>query len=300
MADTTFPNSHESHLRSPAREHKLADLPHEILLLILSHFNLGTAVLASLTCKRLYFAYKDLHPNLKVSLSEHCCKGPMVQMYRSYWEASKISLGDLLENWIGPKYRRHDWSHFYFGYFNYNPLMDPPQYLLRAAYGDYPSWDGECKHYMREKEHALGMRYQDYHMAVRTNPLTGEHENILPQPFNAGKKWFKGAKRAIFADALTRTSWVEWMGFWWEHSDFFCGMAYREKLKALQMMERPVRHGIVEKVLGAGDVVGWVRRLRRQFYRRLRYKRRYNVAEDPQIGLEPFPPPLKLKIDRSA
>jgi hypothetical protein len=273
---------HEQHASS--QHVRLTDLPQEIVLLIFSHLNLGTSVLLSLTCKHLRRTFTSLHPNTKISLLEPCYTPPG-------WRNRQLV--DLLETWIGPKYRRRKWS--YSDMYHGSPSTKPPQYLLRAVYGDSPGSSYIPRPPPSEgvkKEQVLVDRYSDYHHYFRTNPETGEKERILPNPFNAGDAWHVAAKKAVIADAQTRGSWEEWMLAWRKsclfHGGSCMGLTYREKLEVLRDLERKGREGWWETGW-VGEVRGWVRLLKRRCYMSMRWGRK-------RVDTMPWPPSREIGI----
>lgn len=275
MEDKSFPCQY-----SNPPQLSLQDLPLDILILVFSHLNLGTVVLLSLTCKQLRMAYQLLYPNEKISLLEPCNELPN----------ARPILADLLSTWIGPKYRRRDWG-FERTYYRNRLSVAPPQYLLRSVYGDQPGYlfdDAWCA--VARKEHALCERYYSYYHDVRINSWTGGKEYILPYPFNRGEEWMVEAKKAVVVDAETRKSWVEWMGVWSHSYVFHEGMSYGEKLDVLQKRERMGRERWLEE-LSIGDLVDWVRKWRRRWYRS-------RHLGNPFIDVEPFPSPKEVLAER--
>ncbi|KAE9368996.1 hypothetical protein N431DRAFT_486403 [Stipitochalara longipes BDJ] len=262
----------------------LTDLPQEILLIIFSRLSLGSGVLLGLICKRLYITYKSVYPYTKVSLLEPCSKSA---------RSREIRLADLLETWIGPRYRRHDWS---YERRYYREKIAPPQYLLRKLYGDFPGYSYDTDPPPSEvtrKEHFLSERYCDYHHYFRTNSQTGERDHILPNPFNAGDEWFLDAKRAVIADAVMRRSWEEWMVAWSDRfvfrNRFYKIITYGDKLKVLQDLQAMGREGWCEKG-GVGNFKGWVRRWRRRWHRS-------RHLGNPFIDMKPYPPSRELSME---
>ncbi len=255
------PNStHQRELDTP-HEYPitLTDFPYEILVFIISHLDLGTATFLSTTCKTLHLAYKSIHQEKKVSLLERCyAPDGRVRAY----------LGDMLESWMEPQYRRMDWSTS----FNLlDPEHTPPQYLNRKVYGDRAGQPGDE---LWEKENALFWRYMDYHdCEVVTNAsrgfaakLTLRREAILPHPFNKCEDWDVEAKRAVIEDANLRRypDWCQWVAFW-QDAEIFRRISLQEKLRVLQEMEAKYRTRSRLSGVIPVDVRGWLKRQRRLF-----------------------------------
>ncbi|PMD29454.1 hypothetical protein L207DRAFT_520953 [Hyaloscypha variabilis F] len=255
------PNStHQRELGTP-HEYSitLTDFPYEILVFIISYLDLGTAIFLSTTCKSLHLAYKSIHQEKKVSLFEKC-----------YAPDGRVCayLGDMLESWMKPQYRRMDWSTS----FNLlDPEHTPPQYLNRKVYGDRA---GKCGDEIWEKENALFWRYMDYHdCEVVTNlsrgfaaKLTLRRETILPHPFNKGEDWDAEAKRAVIEDAHARRypDWCQWVAFW-QDAEIFRRISLPEKLTVLQEMEAKYRTRSHLSGVIPGNLRGWVKKQRRLF-----------------------------------
>jgi hypothetical protein len=155
----------------------------------------------------------------KVSLYERCgVKGK---------NGRQLTLGDLLESWMGPRYRRRVWQ---FNPIQNDPALLPPQFLLRDVYGHRIG----C-----EEENALAKRYLEYSEFKRN--IGRDTIYILPHPFNKGTFWYAQALEAIKNDAKETRGralwhWNAWMSFWMS-SETFGSMTYMEKLKVLQWFE---------------------------------------------------------------
>ena len=243
----------------------LSDLPHEILVFVVSYLDLGTASFISTTCTRLYFAYKELHPSTKVLLSERCYNSS--GMHHAY-------LSDMLESWMNSHYRRKTWR--LSAPSLPDPSWAPPQYLRRDIYG---STEGTYGDKFWKKENDLFERYSDYHVYERRNETTGKREKILPHPFNRGERWCREAKEAVFADARTREAWQSWLEFWKE-SSIFQKISYIEKLKVLQRLEGPPgSFSVLENIRLVTK--GWLRRKRKAFL--------YWVCDLPDMTTLPDP-----------
>jgi hypothetical protein len=72
----------------------------------------------------------------------------------------------------------------------------------------------------------------------------------LPYLFNAGEEWTVEAKKAVIADADTKTSWVDWMRFWNHSYVFHEDISYGEKLEELRKSEITGRQEWLERVGG--------------------------------------------------
>jgi hypothetical protein len=119
--------------------------------------------------------------------------GYIVLGQRALW------LGELVENWMGPKYRpvERDYRSQSFS------ACHSAFFLRREVYGD-----GNIS---SPEESALHARYDDWQkMSVRTG---GYLRHLLPSPHNKGKAWSHEARATILRDVETHEDWTEWMNF---------------------------------------------------------------------------------------
>jgi hypothetical protein len=196
-----------------------------------------------LTCRKLYNFSKYKYPG-KISLWE--CSPSNKQEARS-------TLGDLLEQWMGPRYRRRIWTLDSIAKAHSFRL---PQYLIRDIYG---AAGGPA-------EIALAKRYLDYYSS-RWVTEQGE-VYILPYPFNKGEDWYSEAFKCIKNDAKyfhgrDLWHWNAWMSFWMPF-DVFWRVSYMDKLRVLQWFEykewvesmEVAGYGLLRKPSGA-DKLCW-------------------------------------------
>jgi len=137
------------------------------------------------------------------------------------------TLADLLEQWVGPRYRRHVWG---LDVIPKEHAYKVPQFLLRDVYGAVAGGKAEI---------ALAKRYRDYYaseLSVHQGKLF-----ILPHPFNKGADWYEDARKVILGDGngpYIRDSWDwnAWMSYWISF-EVFSRISYMEKLRVLQRFE---------------------------------------------------------------
>lgn len=240
-----------------------------------------------LTCRKMNMFLKYQYPN-KVSLYE-----PSPPEYRIS-NQGPLTLGDLVEVWIGPQYRRVVWQ---LNSVQFDHECLPPQFLLRDVYGP-------CRG--SPEEAFLAKRYLEYcsDFACRVTNDIGKYVHILPHPHNMGKEWDIQAMKAIKEDAKDFRGrklwhWTKWMTNW-VPSEIFRNMSYMDKLRVLQWFE-------YEEYLQTMTIDGNGRLLHRPG---LRHKlwwtgKRYLrwvvwwIGDRPE--LKPFPPlePGQIRLDHS-
>jgi hypothetical protein len=143
-------------------------------------------------------------------------------------EEGHLSLGDLLEGWIGPLYRRRVWS---LNSVQCKHDQLPPQFLIRAIYGSCPG---------DPREVALAKRYLEYYSSRRQ--VGSKAFYVLPHPFNKGEAyWWLQAKECIVEDAKDLRGrepwdWDCWVSFWMP-SEVFLNIGYMDKLRVLGWFE---------------------------------------------------------------
>ena len=137
-----------------------------------------------LTCRKMYKHFKYVNPETV---------GLMERSDPEDWE--EPSLCYLLEDWMGPQYRRG--------------RREPYHYLLRSVYGYFPG---------SQKERELSNRYSDY---VSSCFDTGFHVSggildhpKLPNPHNKGDSWKKDAIAVIEKDLLKKLNTRHWILCW--------------------------------------------------------------------------------------
>jgi hypothetical protein len=182
-----------------------------------------------LTCRKLYQFSKFKYP-------EHISLYELSPLAKCDGKEIRFNLGDLLEDWVGPLYRRRVWS---LNSIQRKHYQLPPQFLIRSIYGSFPG-DPE--------EVALAKRYLEYYSSQRQ--VGSKTWYILPNPYNkAAGYWWIQAKECIMNDAKDFRGraiwdWNAWMGFWMP-SEVFLNIGYMEKLKVLQWFEEMVwLHGM--------------------------------------------------------
>lgn len=145
--------------------------------------------------------------------------GDIVLAQKTIW------LGELIENWMGPKYRPVGKS-FRSKSFS---ACHSPFFLRRSVYGD------ATNEKVGRAEWALHRRYNDWQtMAVRRH---GYKQHLLPSPYNKGKAWYEEARITILQDLEKHRNWTEWMSFW-NRSNVFDTISYLDKLKAEEYLEK--------------------------------------------------------------
>ena len=210
----------------------ISDLPHDILFQIFGYLELGSATCFALSHPHIYASFRTIH-STPIPLSTPCYSPPGI--FYGF-------LIDVLERWMGPKYRKTHWG---MDIRMPDPKLAPPGFLRKETYGDKAPKYGDREWKM---EWALFVRYFDYYKYRRTpvsssespnsssTSCTKEPDHILPNPFNLGSSWYATAKNAVIADAANRKHWNIWMVFW-SASHIFEFISYKEKLKVLQKLE---------------------------------------------------------------
>lgn len=197
-------------------------IPAELIEEIMRQLSPCMRTCLGLTCRKMYKHFKYVNPGTV---------GLMERADPEDWK--EHSLFRLLEDWMGPEYRRG--------------RREPYHYLLRSVYGYFPG---------SVKELELSHRYSDY-VASRqgTRARMGSVSlctPMLPNPYNKGDNWNKEAIAVIEEDLLIQLDSKGWIYCWedyyiWtENEEYFLRVA----------KERSQR--VAEAVLLDGTYAEWI------------------------------------------
>jgi hypothetical protein len=240
-----------------------------------------------LTCRKLNFFLKYKYSD-RVFLSE-----PSPAEYRIS-NQGPLTLGDLLECWMGPRYRRVVWQ---LNSIQIDPEYLPPQFLLRDVYGPCPGGLEEI---------ALAKRYLEYCSDPAARVIGNKYVYLLPHPHNKGKYWEVEARNAIKEDAKDFRGydrklwhWEKWMRHWMS-LEVFGSMSYMEKLRVLEWFEYD--EYLLTMEIGASgrflQIPGWTDKL---WWTAKRYLRWFSwwFWDLPELTPFPAPAPGQLRRDCS-
>lgn len=206
----------------------MVDLPLDILNLIYESLKAAddncTAVCLALTCRGFFNTYKAMNPgpiDIWTFTQYPMWAGPCPHSGQILLGVKLQWLGELLTDWIGPKYR---------------PMRGVPscQVTLRRPFRPYFLHVDTYGHSDTEygagydQEVRLIARYQDWlKSAVR---IDGARFHALPSPYGKGQKWYEEARLAMLRDAERRESWGAWTQYWLE-TQIYQRLPYMERLQ---------------------------------------------------------------------
>ncbi|CZR56761.1 uncharacterized protein PAC_06650 [Phialocephala subalpina] len=191
----------------------LATLPNDALWQICRFLNVCTMVCLGLTCKSLYIFIKADLPGA-IDLSLHSCleyTDAWLKTCACYQCTEDIYLGTLLQNFMGEKYQLYPgWD---------NVIV----FLPKKYFGTLPPSYVKPKRWQRKRVNA----FMGKKIGYRQSLAKGTPFDLIPNPFRAGKAWYRQAFR-IISDDIERFDTVKEWEEAWGYLRFF--VQHRKKL----------------------------------------------------------------------